>query len=90
MANIRTEAPKAIQVKVNIANEQSLAKFVNFSLISVTKEEGEVVIDFIYINRSQVNKETKEVNGSHVDRIAMTIPQAKKFAEKLSELLSKI
>jgi hypothetical protein len=88
--NKKKAVPNPIQVKMNVTNEQPFTKYCNFASISVTKEEAEVILDFIYLNRTQVNEETKEVKALHVDRIAMTIPHAKRFAERLTSLLKKL
>lgn len=87
----QTKAPdkKTVKAVVGVMNEQPVAKFCNLVQISITPVEGEVVLDFIFMNRSKIDPKTNEVRAFHVDRIVMTVNQARSFSKKLEELLAK-
>ena len=79
---------KTKEVAINIMPETTLPRFSNLITASTSKERGEVILDFLFVDERLKNKEGKVV-GNPIARIALTLNTAKELVRMLGKLSGK-
>jgi hypothetical protein len=83
MAELKTK-----EVMVNLPQEVSMPRFSNLIAAAHSKQRGEVILDFIFIDDRLKNKEGK-ILGNTVSKIAITPNTAKELIKLLTKLIGK-
>lgn len=77
--------PKSKEIVINMPQEGPLPKFSNLVAASSSKERGEVILDFLFVDERMKNKEGKII-GNPVSRIVISMNSAKQLIKLLSKM----